>query len=81
MTIGKSKVSNKDAIKLAKKNLKNTKLSVHSIPGFSTLDDVKSAIDCGANIIRIGCNSSDIDIIERQFLYCKKIRLNLGAFS
>ena len=41
LTIGRSRVSNVDAIKLAKKNLKKTKLSVHSIPGFSTLDDVK----------------------------------------
>lgn len=72
LTIGRSKVSNVEAIRLARKNLKNTKLSVHSIPGFSTLDDVKSAIDNGADIIRVGCNSLDIDIIERQFLYCKK---------
>ena len=33
---------------------------------------LKSAIDNGADIIRKGCNSSDIDIIERQILYCKK---------
>tara|TARA_Y200000002_G_scaffold378515_1_gene386035 strand:- start:610 stop:1632 length:1023 start_codon:yes stop_codon:yes gene_type:complete len=72
LTIGRSKVSNLDAIKLAKKNLKKTKLSVHSIPGFSTLEDLKSAIDNGVDLIRVGCNSSDIDIIERQFLYCKK---------
>ena len=72
LTIGRAKVSNSDSIKIAKKNLKKTKLSVHSIPGFSTLDDVKSAIDNGADIIRVGCNSSDIDIIERQILYCKK---------
>ena len=72
LTIGRSMVSNVDAIKLAKKNLKKTKLSVHSIPGFSTLDDVKSAIDNGVDIVRVGCNSLDIDIIERQILFCKK---------
>lgn len=72
LTIGRSRVSNEEAIKIARKNLKKTKLSVHSIPGFSTLDDVNSAIHNGADIIRIGCNSSDIDIIERQFVYCKK---------
>jgi 4-hydroxy 2-oxovalerate aldolase len=76
LTIGKSKVSNIDAIKYAKRNLKKTKLSVHSIPGFSTLDDVKAAIDHGADLIRVGCNSSDIDIIERQFLYCKKNKID-----
>ena len=72
LTIGRSKVSNLESIKIAKNNLKKTKLSVHSIPGFSTLDDVKSAIDNGVDIVRVGCNSSDIDIIEKQILYCKK---------
>lgn len=75
LTIGRSKVSNLQSIKIAKKNLKKTKLSVHSIPGFSTLDDVQEAIDNGVDIIRVGCNSSDIDIIERQFLYCKKNKI------
>lgn len=76
LTIGRSKISNIQAIKIARKNLKKTKLSVHSIPGFSTLDDVKLAIDNGTDIVRVGCNSSDIDIIERQFLYCKKNKVD-----
>lgn len=76
LTIGRSKITNLEAIKIAKKNLKKTKLSVHSIPGFSTFDDLKSAIDNGVDIIRIGCNSSDIDIIEKQFLYCKKNKVD-----
>lgn len=72
LTIGRSKLSNEESIKIARKYLKKTKLSVHSIPGFSTFDNIKSAIDNGADIIRIGCNSPDIDIIEKQFLYCSK---------
>jgi 4-hydroxy 2-oxovalerate aldolase len=47
-------------------------LSVHSIPGFSTIDHLKSAIDLGVDIFRIGCNATEIDIIEKQVDFCKK---------
>ena len=47
-------------------------MSVHSIPGFSTIDHLKSAIDLGVDIFRIGCNATEIDIIEKQVDFCKK---------
>ena len=72
LSIGRSYVSDNKALKKAKNILKKTKLSVHSIPGFSTLDDIKSAIDCGVDIFRIGCNSTEIDTIVKQVEYCKK---------
>lgn len=75
LSVGKSKITNIEAIKAARKNLKKTKLSVHSIPGFSTLDDLKKAIDHGVDIVRLGCNSADIDIIEQQFIFCKKNKI------
>jgi 4-hydroxy 2-oxovalerate aldolase len=72
LSIGRSVVSDQKLIKTARLVLKKTKLSVHSIPGFSTIDHLKSAIDSGVDIFRIGCNSTEIDIIERQVNFCKK---------
>jgi 4-hydroxy 2-oxovalerate aldolase len=72
LSIGRSYVSDNLALKEARKVLKKTKLSVHSIPGFSTLDHLKSAIDCGVDIFRIGCNSTEIDTIVKQVEFCKK---------
>jgi 4-hydroxy 2-oxovalerate aldolase len=78
LSIGRSYVSDNKALKKAKNILKKTKLSVHSIPGFSTLDDIKSAIDCGVDIFRIGCNSTEIDTIVKQVEYCKKNNVRQG---
>jgi 4-hydroxy 2-oxovalerate aldolase len=77
LAIGRSAVSDKKALIAARKLLKKTKLSVHSIPGFSTLEDLKSAIDCGVDIIRVGCNSTDIDIISKQVEYCFKNKVEV----
>ena len=72
LSVGRSFVEDNRALKKARSILKKTKLSVHSIPGFSTFDDLKSAIDCGVDIFRIGCNSTEIDTITKQVEYCKK---------
>jgi len=72
LSIGRSAVSDKKIFRTARKFLKKTKLSVHSIPGFSTIKDLKLAIDEGVDIFRIGCNSTEIDIIEKQVNFCKK---------
>ena len=72
LSIGRSTVSDKKILRTARKFLKKTKLSIHSIPGFSTTNDLKLAIDEGVDIFRIGCNSTEIDIIEKQVNFCKK---------
>ncbi len=72
LAIGYSAISDKKALKLARSNLKKTKLSIHSIPGFSRIDDLKLAIDCGVDVFRIGANSTEIDTTISQIEFCKK---------
>jgi len=71
LSIGRSAISDEKALKTAKLKLKKAKLSIHSIPGFSRLDDLKKAIDCGVDIFRIGTNSTEIDTTFTQIEYCK----------
>ena len=66
LSIGRSNISDEKALKTARSILKKTKLSIHSIPGFSRIDDLKKAIDCGVDIFRIGTNSTEIDTIYSQ---------------
>ncbi len=72
LAIGYSAISDKKALKIARSNLKKTKLSIHSIPGFSRIDDLKLAIDCGVDVFRIGANSTEIDTTISQIEFCKK---------
>ena len=76
LSIGRSAISDEKILKIARSNLKNTKLSVHSIPGFSRIDDLKRANDCGVDIIRIGTNSTEIDTIFSQVEFCKKNKID-----
>ena len=79
--IGQSLHFDKDILTTARKNLQKTKLSVHSIPGIATIDnDIKPAIDCGVDIFRIGCNSTEIDTIIKQVDYCKKNNVEIHLF-
>jgi len=72
LAIGRTIISDQKSLKLARAHLKKTKLSIHSIPGFSRNDDLKIAIDCGVDIFRIGTNSTEIDTTFSQIEYCKK---------
>jgi 4-hydroxy 2-oxovalerate aldolase len=75
LSIGRSSVSDNRLLRTARSVLKKTKLSIHSIPGFSTIDHLKLAMDSGVDIYRIGCNSTEIDIIEKQVNFCQKNKL------
>lgn len=79
LSIGRSRVSDEQIIKIVRKNLKKTKLSIHSIPGFSKISDLQFCIDHGVDIFRIGCNSPDIDIIQKQVNFCKKNKVEVWA--
>ena len=72
LSIGRSALTDEKALKIARSNLKKTKLSIHSIPGFSKIDDLKRAINCGVDIFRIGTNSTEIDTTFSQIDFCKK---------
>ena len=72
LAIGRSQITDRLALKIARKYLKKTKLSIHSIPGFSRIDDLKMAVDCGVDIFRLGTNAPEIDTLYSQIEFCKK---------
>ena len=79
LAIGRSIISDQKSLKLARSKLKKTKLSIHSIPGFSRNQDLKIAIDCGVDIFRIGTNSTEIDTTVSQIEFCKKNKVETWA--
>lgn len=74
--VGLASVDDKTLLKAAKDNLKKSKLGIHSIPGFSTIErDIKPAIDSGVDVFRIACHCTEADITEKHigFLRDKSI--------
>lgn len=77
LSIGRSLITDEVALKTARKSLKKTKLSIHSIPGFSRITDLQKAIDCGVDIFRIGTNSTEIDTVYSQVEFCNKKKVEV----
>lgn len=69
LLIGKCPNTDKEMLTTARKNLKNSKLGVHSIPGISTIDDIKAAIDYGVDIFRIATHCTEATLSKSHIEY------------
>lgn len=70
LLIGESLLSDCDMISIAKKYLKNTKLSVHVIPGIATIErDIKPAISMGVDIFRVASHCTEATLTKTHIEY------------
>lgn len=70
--IGESLLSDAEMLRLARKHLKKTKLSVHIIPGLATINrDVDQAIDAGVDIFRVASHCTEATITKTHIEYLK----------
>lgn len=68
--IGESLLTDYEMITIAKKYLKNTKLSVHIIPGFATINrDIDIAIELEVDIFRIASHCTEASITKNHIEY------------
>ena len=68
--IGESLLTDSNMITIAKKYLKNTKLSVHIIPGLATVNrDIDNAIELGVDIFRIASHCTEATITKSHIEY------------
>jgi len=72
LLVGQSKISDEVMLKTAKENLINTKLGIHVIPGFATINnDISKAIDIGVDIFRVASHSTEADTTQRHIGYIR----------
>jgi 4-hydroxy 2-oxovalerate aldolase len=68
--VGKSTESDHKLLEAARRNLKSTKLAVHSIPGFATINrDIKPAISIGVDIFRVATHVTEADVSQKHIEY------------
>ena len=73
MQVGLAKVDDKTILKVARRNLKRSKLGIHAIPGFATIErDLKPAIDSGVDVFRIASHCSEADTTQKHIQFCSK---------
>ena len=67
--IGQSKHSDKELLTTARKNLPNSKLGVHIIPGIATINkDVIQAIDLGVDVFRVATHCTEATVSKSYWV-------------
>ena len=69
LLIGKSPNTDKEMLTTAKKYLNNSKLGIHTIPGLSTVDDAKAAIDYGVDVFRVATHCTEATLSKSHIEY------------
>ena len=73
LLIGESLHTDFEMLRIARKNLKRTKLSVHIIPGIATVSrDIDQAISIGVDIFRVASHCSESSMTKSHIEYLVK---------
>jgi 4-hydroxy 2-oxovalerate aldolase len=59
LLVGKSVSTDEEMLTTARKNLKNSKLGIHMIPGLATLEHTRKAIDLGVDVVRVATHCTE----------------------
>jgi 4-hydroxy 2-oxovalerate aldolase len=72
LQVGESLVPEGEMLRAAKACLKRTKLSVHVIPGFATINrELANAMEAGVELFRVGCHCTEADITQRHISHAR----------
>lgn len=72
LQLGEAKTSDEVALSTAREHLKNSKLGIHVIPGFATIErDLKQALALGVDLVRVASHCSEADICERHISFAR----------
>jgi 4-hydroxy 2-oxovalerate aldolase len=73
MLVGECSLSDEIILSTARENLKNSKLAVHAIPGFCTIErHMAMALDLGVDVFRIAAHCTEADITDRHIAFARK---------
>ena len=72
MLVGESSLSDETILRVARKNLVKSKLGIHAIPGFCTIQrHLTMAIELGVDVFRIASHCTEADITQRHIDYVR----------
>ncbi|MFB5269075.1 4-hydroxy-2-oxovalerate aldolase [Paenibacillus enshidis] len=73
LQLGESAISDTQMLETCRNILNKTKLGIHVIPGFATINkDLKNALDIGVDVIRVASHCTEADITKRHIEYCRR---------
>ncbi len=73
LQVGLSAVDDVTMLETARKYLTSSKLGIHVIPGFATIErDLKRAIEIGVDVIRVASHCTEADITQRHLGFVRE---------
>jgi len=73
LQVGESLETDEVLLKTARENLTKSKLGIHVIPGFATINrDLKMAVEWGVDVIRVASHCTEADITQRHLGYARE---------
>jgi 4-hydroxy-2-oxovalerate/4-hydroxy-2-oxohexanoate aldolase len=72
--------SDREYLEAVVPKLKKTRVSVLSIPGIGTVDDLKMAVACGASSVRIATHCTEADISQQHIGIAAKLGVDTVGF-
>jgi len=73
LQVGFSVLEDFEMLTIARENLKKTKLAIHVMPGFATINkDLRKAFDIGVDLVREACHCTEADITERHIAFARE---------
>jgi 4-hydroxy 2-oxovalerate aldolase len=74
LQLGESRTPDHLALTTARENLTKSKLGIHVIPGFATIErDLKPALALGVDVVRVASHCTEADICERHIDYSRSM--------
>lgn len=72
LQLGEAKTPDHIVLATARENLGKSKLGIHVIPGFATIErDLKPALAQGVDVVRVASHCSEADICERHISFAR----------
>lgn len=72
LQLGEARTPDHIALATARENLGKSKLGIHVIPGFATIErDLKPALALGVDVVRVASHCSEADICERHISFSR----------
>jgi 4-hydroxy-2-oxovalerate/4-hydroxy-2-oxohexanoate aldolase len=72
--------SDREYLEAVVPKLKNTKVSVLSIPGIGTVNELKMAVDCGVSTVRIATHCTEADVSQQHIGIAAKLGMDTVGF-
>lgn len=74
LQLGESRTPDHVALSTARENLVKSKLGIHVIPGFATIErDLKPALEIGVDVVRVASHCTEADICERHISFARSM--------